>query len=251
MQDLMSEIPKDHPRSASLNIRHKLIEGLHKKILTEAGLIAHGRGEAYDYLIGEKTQDFALQGISAAAALIFLSKNPILSINGNTAILCPKEMIEFSKIANTPMEVNLFYRKPGRLEAIATHMNNLGADNLLGLDEEFYDTIEELSSFRRIVDSRGIKRADTVIVPLEDGDRTEALKKNNKKVITIDLNPLSRTAQQADITIVDNVIRVFPKLIEMYSNITDESEAQKILENYDNSLILNQAVKLISNLGKN
>lgn len=246
----MSEIPEDHPRAESLNIRHKLIEGLHKKILTEAGLIAHGRGEAYDYLIGEKTQKFALEAISAAAALIYLSEHPVLAINGNTALLCPKEMIEFSKISNTPMEVNLFYRKPGRLEAIATHMKKFGADNLLGLDEEFYDTIEELSSLRRIVDKRGIKRADTVIVPLEDGDRTEALKKNNKKVITIDLNPLSRTAQRADITIVDNVIRVFPKLIEMYSIITDKSEAQKILGNYDNNIVLKQAVKAISNLGK-
>ncbi|MCE7735830.1 MAG: phosphopantothenate/pantothenate synthetase [Candidatus Heimdallarchaeota archaeon] len=246
----MSEIPEDHPRATSLKIRHELIDGLHKKILTEAGLIAHGRGEAYDYLIGEKTHNFALQAISAAAALIFLSKNPVLSINGNTAILCPKDMIEFSNISNTAMEVNLFYRKPGRLEAIATHLKNFGADELLGLDEEYYDSIDELSSFRRIVDRRGIKLADTVIVPLEDGDRTEALKKNNKKVITIDLNPLSRTAQQADITIVDNVIRVFPKLTELFGMISDKAEAQKILDSYDNSIILKQAVDMISNLGK-
>ncbi|MFV2013977.1 MAG: phosphopantothenate/pantothenate synthetase, partial [Candidatus Heimdallarchaeota archaeon] len=224
----MSEIPEDHPRATSLKIRHKLIEGMHNNIVTEAGLIAHGRGEAYDYLIGEKTHDFALQSISAAAALIYISDHPVLSINGNTAILCPKEMIKFSKICNVPMEINLFYKSPGRLEAISNHLKNLGATNLLGIDEEFYDSIEQLSSYRRIADNRGIKIADTVIVPLEDGDRTKALKNNHKKVITIDLNPLSRTAQQADITIVDNVIQVFPILIEKYNNITSKTEAQTI-----------------------
>ncbi len=34
-----------------------------------------------------------------------------------------------------------------------------------------------------------------------------------KKVITFDLNPLSRTAKTADITIVDNVVRAINKLI--------------------------------------
>ncbi|MEM4391740.1 MAG: phosphopantothenate/pantothenate synthetase family protein, partial [Candidatus Nitrosotenuis sp.] len=59
----------------------------------------------------------------------------------------------------------------------------------------------------------GIYAADVVIVPLEDGDRTIALKKAGKCVITFDLNPLSRTAQAADITIVDNVVRGIKLLI--------------------------------------
>ncbi len=45
--------------------------------------------------------------------------------------------------------------------------------------------------------------ADVVIVPLEDGDRCEALKRWAKIVITVDLNPLSRTSRTADLTIVD------------------------------------------------
>ena len=48
--------------------------------------------------------------------------------------------------------------------------------------------------------------------PLEDGDRCEALVKMGKKVITIDLNPLSRTAQTAHITIVDELTRCLPLL---------------------------------------
>jgi 4-phosphopantoate--beta-alanine ligase len=243
----MSEIPNDHPRAVSLRTRHELIDGMHNNIVTEAGLIAHGRGEAYDYLLGERTHDFALKAIRAAAALIYLSDNPVLSVNGNIAILCPEDMIQFANTTKTKMEINLFYRKEGRLKAIEAHLKSKGANDLLGLDEGYQDSIDELSSFRRIVDKRGIKIADTVVVPLEDGDRTEALKKAHKRVITIDLNPLSRTAQTADITIVDNVIRVFPLMLTEFNNIKSEAEAKSLLNNYDNKLILNQATKMIAN----
>ncbi|MDE0832325.1 MAG: phosphopantothenate/pantothenate synthetase family protein, partial [Nitrosopumilus sp.] len=74
-----------------------------------------------------------------------------------------------------------------------------------------------IDSARRIVDKNGIFSADVVLVPLEDGDRTIALKKAKKKIITFDLNPLSRTARTADITIVDNVTRAM-KLLVIQSN---------------------------------
>ena len=64
------------------------------------------------------------------------------------------------------------------------------------------------------IDPRGIAIADTVFVPLEDGDRTEALIRMGKKVIAVDLNPLSRTAVHATICIVDNVVRAIPILIQ-------------------------------------
>ena len=42
-----------------------------------------------------------------------------------------------------------------------------------------------------------------------------ALRKAGKTVITFDLNPLSRTAHTANITIVDNVIRAIDLLIDL------------------------------------
>ena len=51
------------------------------------------------------------------------------------------------------------------------------------------------------------------VVPLEDGDRCEALVRNGKRVITVDLNPLSRTARTSQITIVDNLVRCLPLLV--------------------------------------
>ena len=55
----MSKIPNDHPRAASLRTRELLVKGLQKAIVVPEGLIAHGRGEAFDYLLGEQTTDLA------------------------------------------------------------------------------------------------------------------------------------------------------------------------------------------------
>ena len=59
---------------------------------------------------------------------------------------------------------------------------------------------------------RAIAIADVVLVPLENGDRTKASIKDINSSIAINLNPLSRTAQKANITIVDNIVRCIPLL---------------------------------------
>mgnify|MGYP002152568775 CR=1 FL=1 len=40
------------------------------------------------------------------------------------------------------------------------------------------------------------------------------MKKMGKKIIAVDLNPISRTSLCSDITIIDNVVRALPLLIE-------------------------------------
>ena len=52
-----------------------------------------------------------------------------------------------------------------------------------------------------------------ILVPLEDGDRCEALVDLGKQVLVIDLNPLSRTARKATVTIVDEVSRAASGLV--------------------------------------
>ena len=51
----MGDIPESHPRRESLLSRQKLVDAASKGMLAESALIAHGRGEAFDYLLGEKT----------------------------------------------------------------------------------------------------------------------------------------------------------------------------------------------------
>ena len=50
-------IPRSHPRYESLVIREKLVKGVKEGITALQGLIAHGRGEMFDYILGEKTHD--------------------------------------------------------------------------------------------------------------------------------------------------------------------------------------------------
>jgi len=243
------EVPEDHPRAHSLRIREKLIKGLEKGIVAKAGLIAHGRGEAFDYILGETTREFAEEAMRAAIALFLLADKPVFSVNGNVAALVPREYVELAKMVGAELEVNLFYRTKEREEAIAKVLEENGAERVLGIDEKERGVIKELSHMRRFVDRRGILIADAVFVPLEDGDRTMALRKLGKKIVTVDLNPLSRTAQWAHITIVDNIVRVIPRMIEIAKEMKklSEEELKKILENYSNEKILSRALKSMCN----
>lgn len=208
------DIPKNHPRHESLTLREKVKECLKQGIISEVGIAAHGRGEAFDYFIGERTTKEAERAIKAAAILLCNAKNPVLSVNGNTACLVPDEIVELSKIVPLKIEINLFYRTNEREIKIKEKLEKKGGANILGVGRNANEKIPGLDSLRGNVSRDGIYTADVVLVPLEDGDRAIALKNMGKKVIAIDLNPLSRTSLCSDITIVDNIVRAMPKLIQ-------------------------------------
>jgi len=206
-------IPKSHPRYLSLQIREKLVDGFNNNLVAKEGLLAHGRGEAFDYLIGEKTTKSTKNAIKAAAYMLNHAQNSVISVNGNFVALCPKEIIQLAKITDSKIEVNLFYSSEKRKKAISKVLKKSGAKEILGMDKKHSTKLKGIDSARRIVDKNGIFSADVILVPLEDGDRTIALKKAKKRIITFDLNPLSRTAQTADVTIVDNVTRAMKLLV--------------------------------------
>jgi len=208
----VTSVSPDHPRYASLMTREKLVKGVEDGITGLNGLIAHGRGEAFDYLLGEGTQHFARRACRAAAVRLCLARHPVLSVNGNVAALVPEGMVALARRLGCPLEVNLFYRTEERVHKIAELLRGLGAETVYGEHPDCQ--LPGLSSERGKTDSRGIWAADVVLVPLEDGDRTEALVAMGKCVITVDLNPLSRTARHASITIVDNLVRALPMLVE-------------------------------------
>jgi 4-phosphopantoate--beta-alanine ligase len=248
------QIPKTHPRYESLMKREKVIEALDKGILAKAGLIAHGRGEMFDYLIGEKTTPIALEAIKAAAAMLILAENPVISVNGNTVALAIDEVVELAKELNGKIEVNLFYRTKERELAIKRAFEEkfkgdieTGKIKILGIDDA-NKQIPNLDSLRGKVSEEGIFTADVVLVPLEDGDRAEALVNMGKKVIAIDLNPLSRTARKSTITIVDELTRALPLLIKYVREFKnkDREELLKIAEGFDNKKNLKDMIDYIA-----
>jgi len=240
----MPLIPKSHPRAKSLFIREKLVKGFDNGLVAKEGLLAQGRGEAFDYLLGEKTGKAAKNAIRAAAAQLLVAKRPVISVNGNIAALCPKEIVKLSKQVKAKLEVNLFYVNKIRKQAIISMLKKYGAKEVLGSNLSASTKLHGIDSARRIVDKNGIFAADVVLVPLEDGDRTIALRKAGKIVITFDLNPLSRTSQTADITIVDNVTRAIDLLIDESKKLSkkDYSSLRKIIDNFDNKKNLSENI---------
>ena len=239
------DIPKSHPRYLSLVTRERLVELMHEGIVSEAGLIAHGRGEAFDYLLNERTHDFAEKAEKAGVAALLTAENPVISVNGNAAALSGKELIELAKRTRAKIEVNLFHRTEERVERISAYLQSLGGEGILGPAPDA--KIPGIDHARALCHREGIYSADTVLVPLEDGDRAGALKNMGKTVITIDLNPLSRTARTADITIVNNLIRAVPEMVLMAEKM-DKSGARAILKEYDNRKVLNDALESITSI---
>jgi 4-phosphopantoate--beta-alanine ligase len=162
------------------------------------------------------------------------------------AALVPEATVELSEVSGAPLEVNLFYRTRKRELAVRDALLAAGATAVLGLGPKTA-TIPELFSERRIVDPEGIYKADVVVVPLEDGDRTEALKRIGKFVITIDLNPLSRTAQTADITIVDNITRAIPNIVSAIRELRQcgAGTQMSVARGFDNRRSLSEALIFI------
>src|SRR5262245_24916931 len=148
-QGPQDEIPLNHPRRVSLLMRARLTEGVQQGITSLDGLIAHGRGEAFDYLLGEKTRDFALRSIEAAAALLLVANRPVISVNGNTSALVPGELALLSEILDAPLEVNLFHAGREREVRIHDHLLARGGRRVLLPEREF--VLPHLQSNRRFV----------------------------------------------------------------------------------------------------
>jgi 4-phosphopantoate--beta-alanine ligase len=161
------------------------------------------------------------------------------------AALDPVGMVELANALKAPLEVNLFHRTEERVGKIARLLRGLGADMVLG--EQPDQTIPGLDHSRTMATRGGIFDADVVLIPLEDGDRCEALVRMGKKVIAIDLNPLSRTSRMATVTIVDNIVRAIPNLISSVKELSKSrpDDIHRLLQEYDNAEMLRQSIKEI------
>lgn len=228
------KIPKSHPRYVSLVRRERLVRGWREGIVVPEGLIAQGRGEAFDYLFGEETTAPALVAEKAAAAFLLTAERPVLSVNGNVAALAPREVARLARAASARIEVNLFHRTEARVGRIVKRLRTAGAREVLGPRPDA--RIPGLESKRGLCHREGIYSADVVLVPLEDGDRTEALVRMGKTVISVDLNPLSRTSQRASVPIVDELTRALPNIERFAKELrANPEETRRIARGYDRS----------------
>ena len=256
----MPEIPVSHPRRASLLARQRLVDAAAAGMLADSALIAHGRGEAFDYLLGEKTCPAANLAIREAAARLAAAEHPIISVNGNAVALAADDLLRCAALLGCPIEVNIYYRTAARMKALLGYLNGRKAaiktgapptgwgkkrwqevvENILILGEDADGIIAGLEGPRAVCCRNGIEKADTILVPLEDGDRCSALVALGKEVIVVDLNPISRTARIATITIVDELSRMAPQLI---ANLSEQT--QQPLEEWDNDAARQGALRVM------
>ena len=238
------DIPKDHPRYKSLMTREYLVQMVEEGLVTPTGLISHGRGEAYGYLMGEKSIAPALEAEKAAAAYLLKAKNPVVCVNGNAAVLDPERLIALANAVPAKMEVNLFHRTPERMEGLISFLESKGAENVLGREPEC--RIPGLNHDRALCTKEGIFDCDVIVVPLEDGDRAEALVSMGKTVISIDLNPLSRTSCKATVPISDELSRALENIIQFISELRgDEQAILKVINGYSSYKNRRETVRYI------
>ena len=238
------DLPESHPRYESLLTRHRIEAGVDRGITSRQGLIAQGRGEAFDYLLGERTIDSADAAERAAAAHLLSAEHAVVSVNGNAAALVPGELVELSEVTGAALEVNLFNRTEKRIEAIADYLREHGATDVKGLTAD--GRIPGLDHERAKVDADGIGAADVVLVPLEDGDRAEALGEMGKTELVVDLNPRSRSAEVATVPIIDNIIRAIPTITEHARALRGDPDAQQAaIDAFDADSALTDAERTI------
>jgi len=257
-------IPDEHPRVHALRAREMIVKAAEQGLLADSALIAHGRGEAFDYLLGEQTCKQAVLAIRHALGVLSEARHPVISVNGNTVALAGKEALILAGMIGASVEVNLFYRTPERIRKLTNHLkeirtsiieerniprplrakvsldewtNMVGHIPVLGAEPDGF--IPGLEGARAKVCEKGILSADVVFVPLEDGDRCEALVAMDKSVINVDLNPLSRSARMATITIVDDVKRCLSAMIDTMSD-------GLIIQDWNNSANLTASLSVMT-----
>jgi 4-phosphopantoate--beta-alanine ligase len=216
-----------------LRTRARIEAGVEAGITARGGLIAQGRGEAFDYLLGEETLPTAAEAARVAAALLLEAEHPVISVNGNLAALVPDATVAVAEATGAALEVNLFHADEQRRQAIAAHLRAHGAGTVGGFDRDAQ--IAGIDHARARVDATGIAAADVVLVPLEDGDRAAALAAAGKQEIVIDLNPLSRSMAAATVPIADNVMRAMPAIATAAEELQDagQSDRQGLIERFD------------------
>ena len=241
-------INKSHPRYESLRLREKITKASKQGYLADSAMIAHGRGEAFDYLIGEKTTYPAKRAMYVAVSALLLSENPVISVNGNTTALVCEDIIKLAESVNAKIEINLYYRTDERVKIISQMYKDYGYDDILGTIDDDIEYLTKIKNERASASKNGILNADTILIPLEDGDRAEILKESGKKIITIDLNPLSRTSKMSDISIMDNIVRAIPFMIKIAEDLKtqDEEVLKEMISEFDNEENLKESLEEIN-----
>ena len=129
------------------------------------------------------------------------------------------------------------------MEGLISYLESKGMDEVLGREPEC--RIPGLNHDRALC-TRTLYDCDVIVVPIEDGDRAEALVSMGKVVISIDLNPLSRTSCKATVPISDEMTRALENIIQYISELRGDDEAiLKVINEYSSLSNRRETVRYI------
>ena len=151
------EADPSHPRYHSLWLRHKLELAQHAGMLANSAMIAHGRGEAFDYLLGEKTTDSARHATKIAAAKLQDATKPIICLNGNTTALAADTMLQIAEHLQCPIEINIFYRTNERMKALINYLSERKEEDKQCLNRGIMKHIKKNFEYPKIAKEMGIQ----------------------------------------------------------------------------------------------
>ncbi len=211
----MTKIPRSHPRYSSLITREKLIEAYEDGILDEGTLIEFGREEAVDYLIGERTIEEAYRSTKVAVAYILLSKNPMIVLDGVCLALSANEI---KKICRS-LGLSIYL---GESEVRERLIGRLKEEEIE--PKEYMDT--NLLIFHR---------------------KNKIFRDFNGRKIYFGLNIFSNDLKGVDVVIIDNVIRFFSNIEEIFDKLREKSRREliKITEDYKNEEIFMETLNFV------
>lgn len=212
-------------------------------MIVKVGLIVYGCGEVFDYLIGERMIELVERVMRVVVVKFFLVEYLVILVNGNVVVFVLKEMIELVKVFNVKFEINFFYCMEERVRIIVEEFRKYDLEiEIFGINlmKRIFGFEYECGK----VDENGIWKVDVVFVLFEDGDRMEVFVRMGKFVVIVDLNFFLWSVRMVDIMIVDNIVRVYLRMVEFVREMKDYSREEffKIVGEYDNGKIFSDVL---------
>jgi len=231
-------IPKDHPRYKSLVTREHLAECARTGIVSLEGLTSHGRGEAFDYLLGEKTSESALLAGKDCGGPAPHRKTP--------GALRERQHRGACGTRNRASPEGKRGARRGQPLPPDTRTGTADRDGSSAMPVRTVFSGRSRSASSRSPTTGPFCRREGCLLPMSCLSRSKTATAARcsvgmgKKVIAIDLNPLSRTAKTATLTVVDEVTRALPEIAQACTALSD-GKCRSLVAVMDNRVFLQEA----------
>ena len=134
----------------------------------------------------QRTTASAAKATREAYARLHAAKHPVISVNGNTVALAGRDLLHLAASLSCPLEVNIFYRTQARMDGLISRLEAWCDEDGLEWRCSAVEPTGASPGWKALERSAMLQASlprTVVLVPLEDGDRCEALVAMGKTVL--------------------------------------------------------------------